>query len=68
MPLFPGESDVDTLYHILRAIGNQMTDKQKKCFKRNPLYYGVRLPKSGVIKPLEDLVPEMGEVEMDLLK
>ena len=68
MPLFPGESDVDTLYHILRAIGNQMTVKQKKWFKKNPLYYGVRIPKSNIIKPLEDLVPEMGEIEMDLLK
>ena len=68
MPLFPGESDVDTLYHILRAIGNQMTIKQKKWFKKNPLYYGVKLPKSEAIKPLEMLVPEMGEIEMDLLK
>ena len=68
MPLFPGESDIDTLYHILRALGNDLTSKQKKWFKRNPLYYGVRLPKAEIRKSLEKLVPEMGQIEIDLLK
>ena len=35
---------------------------------KNPLYYGVRLPKSEIVKPLEKLVPEMGKIEIDLLK
>lgn len=66
-PLFPGESDIDTLYHILKALGNDLTDKQKKSFKKNPLY-SVRLPKAQKLKSLEQLVPEMGSVEIDLLK
>lgn len=33
MPLFPGESDIDTLYHILKACGNNLTKRQKKSFK-----------------------------------
>ena len=68
MPLFPGESDIDTLYHILKACGNNLTSKQKKNFKQNPLFYGVKLPKAEEIKPLSHLVPEMGEVEIDFLQ
>lgn len=68
MPLFPGESDIDTLHHILRALGNNLIDRQKKSFKKNPLFYGVKLPKASTFKPLEKLVPEMGVVEIDLLR
>ncbi len=68
MPLFPGESDIDTLYHILKAQGNILTKDQKKKFKKNPLFYGVKLPKADSIKQFEQLVPEMGKVEIDLLR
>lgn len=68
MPLFPGESDIDTLHHILKAMGNNLTNKQKKSFKKNPLFYGVKLPRAYDHKPLEQLVPEMGTVEIDLLR
>ena len=67
MPLFPGESDIDTLHHILKALGNNLTNRQKKTFMKNPLYIGVRLPKANQFKPLEQLVPEMGDLEIDLL-
>lgn len=67
LPLFPGESDIDTLHHILRALGNNMTGKQKKSFKKNALFYGVKLPREEVFKGLDKLVPEMGTVELDLL-
>lgn len=68
MPLFPGESDIDTLHHILKAMGNNLTSKHKKSFKKNPLFYGVKLPKPTEHKPLEQLVPEMGSTEISLLK
>jgi serine/threonine protein kinase len=67
MPLFPGESDIDTLHHILKALGNNLTNKQKKTFMKNPLYIGVKLPKASQFNPLDQLVPEMGDLEIDLL-
>jgi cyclin-dependent kinase-like len=66
-PLFPGESDIDTLHHILRSLGNNMTSKQKKSFKKNALFYGVKLPRAGGFRGLDKLVPEMGQLELDLL-
>jgi hypothetical protein len=44
-----------------------MTGKQKKSFKKNALFYGVKLPREEVFKGLDKLVPEMGTVELDLL-
>lgn len=45
-----------------------MTNRQKKSFKNNPLFYGVKMPFAPCHKPLEQLVPEMGSTEIDLLK
>lgn len=43
MPLFPGESDVDQLFQIIRCQGN-LTDHLTNCLRANPLFDGVELP------------------------
>ncbi|KAF6724013.1 Cyclin-dependent kinase-like 2 [Oryzias melastigma] len=42
-PLFPGESDLDQIHHIVRCFGNLMTHHQE-LFYRNPVFSGVKLP------------------------
>ena len=43
LPLFPGESDIDQLFHIIRCFG-KLTDQQMKFFHQNPLFVGVKIP------------------------
>ncbi|KAL2079380.1 hypothetical protein ACEWY4_025124 [Coilia grayii] len=45
-PLFPGDSDIDQLYHIIRCIGS-LTPRHQEMFYRNPLFSGVSLPESS---------------------
>lgn len=40
IPLFPGESDIDTLYHIMKTCGNVLTQSHVETFKSNPNYEG----------------------------
>ena len=42
-PLFPGESDVDQLFHMVRCFG-QLSPHQMEIFSSNPLFVGVKLP------------------------
>jgi len=44
MPLFPGESDVDQLFHIMRCLGPIPRNLQE-IISRNPLFDGVKLPR-----------------------
>ena len=43
IPLFPGESDIDQLFHIIKCFG-QITPRQSLVFQNNPLYHGIELP------------------------
>eukprot|EP00760_Papus_ankaliazontas_P029302 PhM_4_TR4195/c0_g1_i1/m.82627/K08824/CDKL; cyclin-dependent kinase-like len=52
MPLFPGESDVDQLHHIIRCFG-RLIPRHEQIFKRNPLYSGIELPVPKMLEPLE---------------
>ncbi|XP_063042660.1 cyclin-dependent kinase-like 4 [Engraulis encrasicolus] len=45
-PLFPGDSDIDQLYHIIRCIGS-LTPRHEEMFYRNPLFSGVSLPETS---------------------
>jgi len=42
-PLFPGESDIDQLFHIMRCFG-QLPPKLLEVFKSNPLFVGIKIP------------------------
>eukprot|EP00993_Chasmostoma_nieuportense_P000505 NODE_1465_length_1496_cov_24.500365_g1387_i0.p1 GENE.NODE_1465_length_1496_cov_24.500365_g1387_i0~~NODE_1465_length_1496_cov_24.500365_g1387_i0.p1 ORF type:complete len:440 (+),score=116.92 NODE_1465_length_1496_cov_24.500365_g1387_i0:89-1408(+) len=44
VPLFPGESDIDQLFHIVKCFG-KLTQRQREAFHTNPIYSGVELPR-----------------------
>jgi len=67
MPLFPGESDVDQLAHIMRCFG-RLTTRQAQTFRRNPLYVGVELPNPRDQETLESRFPDMPRPWLQLLK
>ena len=42
-PLFPGDSDIDQLYHIVRTLGN-LPQKHQSVFSTNRLFKGIEMP------------------------
>ena len=68
MPLFPGESDLDTLNLIMDVLGPNITKKQKLAFITNPLFNGVRLPKITEAKTLKTHLDTMRDDEIDFLQ
>jgi len=44
-PLFPGESDIDQLFHIMRCFGS-LPERLMQVFRSNPLFMGLKLPES----------------------
>ncbi|XP_054609051.1 cyclin-dependent kinase-like 2 [Dunckerocampus dactyliophorus] len=51
-PLFPGDSDLDQIYHIVRFFGN-LTAHHQELFHKNPTFSGIRLPEHSSRIPLE---------------
>lgn len=51
LPLFPGESDIDQLAHIMSCFG-KLLPKHEEVFRKNPLYVGVKLPEVKCTEPL----------------
>ncbi|CAI9599196.1 unnamed protein product [Staurois parvus] len=66
-PLFPGDSDIDQLYHIIKCQGN-LTPRLQDLFYKNPLFAGVTLPEIKEIEPLERRYPKLSSVILDLAK
>ncbi|XP_064603887.1 cyclin-dependent kinase-like 2 isoform X2 [Liolophura sinensis] len=66
-PLFPGESDIDQLYHIVKCFGN-LTQRHKEVFLKNPLFVGMRLPEVRELSPLEKKFPKISSQALDLMK
>ncbi|KAM4854823.1 cyclin-dependent kinase-like 2 isoform 2-T3 [Thomomys bottae] len=65
--LFPGESDIDQLYHIMTCLGN-LIPRHQELFYKNPVFAGVRLPEIKEREPLERRYPKLSEVVIDLTK
>ncbi|XP_069193815.1 uncharacterized protein [Procambarus clarkii] len=42
-PLFPGESDIDQLFHIIQTLG-ELSSSHRQMVERNPMLAGLRLP------------------------
>ncbi|XP_037615000.1 cyclin-dependent kinase-like 5 [Sebastes umbrosus] len=64
-PLFPGDSDLDQIYHIVRCFGN-LTAQHQELFYRNPVFSGVRLHDySGRVR-LEQRFPTITPTALDL--
>ena len=57
MPLFPGESDIDQLFQIVRCQGN-LTDHLAECLRKNPLFEGVEVPHVAEPETLKRRLPQ----------
>ncbi|XP_019389846.1 PREDICTED: cyclin-dependent kinase-like 2 [Crocodylus porosus] len=66
-PLFPGDSDIDQLYHIMKCLGN-LTLRHQELFYKNPLFAGVRLPEVKEVEPLARRYPKLSTAILDLAK
>ncbi|KAK5848124.1 hypothetical protein PBY51_005768 [Eleginops maclovinus] len=64
-PLFPGDSDMDQIYHIVRCFGN-LTAHHQELFYRNPGFSGVRLPEYSGRVPLDQRFPIIPPTALDL--
>lgn len=64
-PLFPGDSDLDQIYHIVRCFGN-LTSHHQELFYRNPLFTGVRLPECSGRVSLEQRFHNIHPAALDL--
>ncbi|XP_051249560.1 uncharacterized protein LOC127359633 [Dicentrarchus labrax] len=64
-PLFPGDSDLDQIYHIVRCFGN-LTAHHQELFYRNPVFSGVRLPECSGRVPLQQRFPTITTTALDL--
>ncbi|XP_063772809.1 cyclin-dependent kinase-like 2 [Pseudophryne corroboree] len=66
-PLFPGDSDIDQLYLIIKCQGN-LTPRLQELFYKNPLFVGVTLPEIKEVEPLERRYPKLSPIILDLAK
>ncbi|NXU98466.1 CDKL2 protein, partial [Cettia cetti] len=66
-PLFPGDSDIDQLFHITKCLGN-LTPRQQELFYKNPLFAGVKLPEVRELESLEKRYPKIPPAALDLAK
>eukprot|EP00232_Nephroselmis_pyriformis_P024027 CAMPEP_0182866016 /NCGR_PEP_ID=MMETSP0034_2-20130328/7988_1 /TAXON_ID=156128 /ORGANISM="Nephroselmis pyriformis, Strain CCMP717" /LENGTH=462 /DNA_ID=CAMNT_0024998339 /DNA_START=151 /DNA_END=1536 /DNA_ORIENTATION=+ len=66
-PLFPGDSDVDQLWLIIKCLG-KLVDKHLDCMRRNPLFAGMRMPAAHELDPLETRFPQFDPTILQFLK
>ncbi|XP_065909507.1 cyclin-dependent kinase-like 2 [Dysidea avara] len=66
-PIFPGDSDIDQIYLIIKCLGN-LTAKHREVFRKNDLFVGMRLPEARELNPLEKRYPHSGLLVMDIIK
>ncbi|KAM4564974.1 uncharacterized protein V3H82_014069, partial [Fundulus diaphanus] len=64
-PLFPGDSDLDQIYHIVRCFGN-LTAHHQELFYRNPIFSGVKLPECSKTVPLQQRFSTIPPNALDL--
>ncbi|KAK2546103.1 cyclin-dependent kinase-like 2 [Columba livia] len=66
-PLFPGDSDIDQLYHITKCLGN-LIPRHQELFYKNPLFAGMRLPEVKEAESLDKRYPKLPAAVRDLAK
>jgi len=67
-PLFPGESDIDQLFHIMRCFG-QLPPKLLEVFRANPLFIGIKIPDNiQQTETLEERFPNYPIEQLELMK
>lgn len=66
-PLFPGESDIDQLFHIMRCFG-QLPPKLLEVFRQNPLFIGIKIPDNvQQTETLKARFPTYPDEQLDLM-
>ncbi|XP_064632319.1 cyclin-dependent kinase-like 2 isoform X4 [Lineus longissimus] len=66
-PLFPGDSDIDQLFHVVRCFGN-LSPRHREIFHKNPLFVGMRLPEVREVEPMEKKFPRLSSLSIDFMK
>ncbi|KAL5260001.1 hypothetical protein ACHWQZ_G010201 [Mnemiopsis leidyi] len=66
-PLFPGDSDIDQLYHITSWLGN-LSQRYKDIFMKNPIFVGMKLPEVNHVDPLEKRLPGLSHHSIGIVK
>ncbi|XP_063678998.1 cyclin-dependent kinase-like 4 isoform X2 [Bolinopsis microptera] len=66
-PLFPGDSDIDQLYHITSWLGN-LSQRYKDIFMKNPIFVGMKLPEVNHVDPLEKRLPGLSSHSIGIVK
>lgn len=59
-PLFPGDSDIDQLYYIIKCFGN-LIPHHKEIFSKNPMFSGAKLPEVQKSQTLQKRFPKSSE-------
>ncbi|XP_030194968.1 cyclin-dependent kinase-like 2 [Gadus morhua] len=65
--LFPGHSDLDQLYRLIRCFGCS-TERQQQMFYRNPAFSGLRFPRCAAREPLDSRDPKIKHAVLQLLQ
>ncbi|CCW68411.1 unnamed protein product [Phytomonas sp. Hart1] len=66
LPLFPGESDLDQLYLILKTCG-PLPERMVRTFERNPLFRAVSFPHTEVHLTLQQRFPKQSPEWLEFL-
>ena len=66
-PLFPGDTDIDQLFRIMKCLG-KLTKRHTEVFLKNPLFVNGRLPEVTKLTPLESKLPYISPEAMSFLK
>jgi len=67
LPIWPGKSDVDQLYHIQRTLGD-LIDRHRRVFQSNQYFRGMVLPSPRERVPLESKYPNASNHTISFLK
>ncbi|KAL3310166.1 Cyclin-dependent kinase-like 3, partial [Cichlidogyrus casuarinus] len=67
-PLFPGDSDIDQLHHIINCLGS-LSQRYLDIFHKNPLFVGMKFPEPKKhVRPLVAKLPKVSSFFLDFIK
>ncbi|XP_010808242.1 cyclin-dependent kinase-like 4 isoform X3 [Bos indicus] len=66
-PLWPGKSDVDQLYLIIRTLG-KLIPRHQSIFKSNQFFHGISIPEPEEMETLEEKFSDVHPVALSFMK
>ncbi|XP_054403610.1 cyclin-dependent kinase-like 4 isoform X2 [Pongo abelii] len=66
-PLWPGKSDVDQLYLIIRTLG-KLIPRHQSIFKSNQFFHGISIPEPEDMETLEEKFSDAHPVALNFMK